>query len=210
MPFRFSKSSTSSSPKGNTIKKSEIVDGRRTRKDTRSDRDHKEGIVDPVTVDEWLKDEANADDEKPLGVLRNANFSNGAIMADGEHACTKSLEAKIEDTSKESVESSVDVTLPSATSETQSPSAPPTLNILVGTHNPSSRYFTRQYLRVHTRPNIIVNGSSAASSESTHNALISLPNFDPLALDLFQTWFNTGVIPWRSSETCRSSQRPDE
>jgi hypothetical protein len=67
-------------------------------------------------------------------------------------------------------------------------------NVVIGQQDPSSRYFTRKYVQiaVSKRPN------ASVPFETTKGELFCLlPELDPQAFELYQTWLHTGVIALR-------------
>tara|TARA_R110002003_G_scaffold120_4_gene10624 strand:- start:325 stop:2049 length:1725 start_codon:yes stop_codon:yes gene_type:complete len=212
MPFRLFKSRQQSSPKGNTIKKSEPIDGRQTRRDFHSDKDHDESVVDHMTVGEWLKDEGkgslNADDSAHHGVLRTTVSPRGATVVDRDDSRTRSLKAEIDKVSEKGVKNAAEV--PVAVNAKDEAPVEPMLDLLLGSQDPSSRYFTKKYIRVHASAMSITNEFTTPSSSSsvpvTSNGLMSVPDLDPHAFELFQIWTHTGIVPLRFHQICRSSQ----
>jgi hypothetical protein len=165
-----------------------------------------------MTVSEWLKEEGKgslkADDSAHHGVLRTTVSPRGATVVDGDGSRTESLQAEIDKVSEKGVKNSAEVPV-AVVAKGEAP-VEPMLDLLLGSQDPSSRYFTKKYFHAHASAMSITNEfptqSPSTSVPITDNGLMSVPDLDPYAFELLQIWIHTGIVPSRFHQTCRSSQ----
>jgi hypothetical protein len=191
--FRSKKSPTS---KGKTIKKSEPVDGRRSRRDLQNEDDTRNSeIVDISTVSDWVKESAI---EKADDAGRRAR----AVLKGSKKPCRPTLVDGIGARSDVATEDEV-------TSDGSEASELPRrqmVDLLVGQQHKSSPYFTQKYFCV---PEFTVQNSSTRVSANSSSSLVLLPDLDSHAFELYQIWLHTGTVPFRCQGACCSSPTSD-
>jgi hypothetical protein len=186
MPINLFKS-RKSTPKGNTIKKADLVDGCQARRNFYDVNN--QHIADISTVSNWMKESTvvNSEDSSREGraVLKGPKGPLQVELVNGDTAKSKthSQEAIREESD------SVSSTQSAVNGQTQKVPHREMLDLLIGQRDPSSQYFTQRYIRVPA--------STMPSTITDNNSLLAFPELDPQAMELYQIWFHTGEIPAR-------------
>jgi hypothetical protein len=203
MPFNLFKSGRSSTPKGNTVKKAEPMDGRQARMDF-YDTDEKcdRSVVDLSTVSEWVN-------ECALESSKATGRGKGAVLKElrGPYRATLVDEIAANDdigNGQEAISEDCRQRTASKTDDAPKPEVLPMLHLLLGQQDPSSQHFTRKYATVpaSTVPSVLSNKSSGSSP-------LALPDFDPHAFEVCQIWLQTGMVPSQHYVVCGNPPATD-
>ncbi|KAH7411850.1 hypothetical protein DE146DRAFT_732239 [Phaeosphaeria sp. MPI-PUGE-AT-0046c] len=178
MPFQLFRSRGPGRSRCNTIKKAEPLNGHINQLDLQPEKDNR--IVDITNVGAWVKESSvdkSHDGIHNIGAVLKVNTQE---VIREEHDPGTTQGCGVMDTSN------------------HEPQPQQMVGLIIGRQDSSSAYLTRRYISIPstTIPSSIQPSTSVKSTQVM--PVVTFPDLDPHAFELYQVWLHHDTIPFRS------------